>query len=117
MIFKLRTEAKPKSSFHHTYNIFHNDLHIGHFCILYTINDASLWKLEIYEQFRNKGYSKIVMTKIISIVKENGYNSLQLFVSKNNIIAKKLYKNLGFKFINHKMFSKDLEFVMMYLKF
>ena len=53
---------------------------------------------EINEKIRNKGYGKLFLTKLIEQLMENKLcDGITLHCLKNNLIAQKLYKSLGFK--------------------
>ena len=62
--------------------------------------DTHLDLLCTHPDYRNKGYSKIIMKHIISSLKEHVITSLTLGVDPINSAALSLYKKLGFKKIN-----------------
>ena len=66
-------------------------------CILLTNNDNGKLLDEIYleEEYRNKGYSKLLLNEVIEDAKKRGLTRFKL--SSHNEIAIKLYKKFGFK--------------------
>ena len=62
--------------------------------------DTHLDLLCIHPDYRNKGYSKIIMEHIISSLKDQKITSLTLGVDPLNSTALLLYENLGFKKIS-----------------
>jgi len=63
-------------------------------CILY---------LYVDENFRGKGYSKILMNKAKEYCKSIEITQLRLAVRHNNPVAIDLYNNLGYKTYKHEM--------------
>jgi ribosomal protein S18 acetylase RimI-like enzyme len=51
----------------------------------------------VVEKHMNKGYGKKIMHKLVDFCKENNIHPISLSVKKKNIIAIKLYKNIGFE--------------------
>lgn len=69
---------------------------------------AYLQALSLKEEFRGKGLSKILFKPLVREVKNFGYNSIFLTVSKENKPAINLYTSLGFKIVkNFNRKSKD----------
>lgn len=67
-----------------------------------TIRDKKgmyIHSVEIVDKFRNQGYGKILIKKIIEFAKNNGYYAIYLEVVKKNEYAVKLYQSLNFKII------------------
>lgn len=50
--------------------------------------------------FRNKGYGKKLIKKVIDKAKELNIDSVELLVNSDNIIAKSLYERFGFEKTN-----------------
>lgn len=59
-----------------------------------------IWRFMIDEQHQGKGYGKVSLFKALDIIKTYplGYSeSVCLFIEKDNVKAKNLYKSVGFK--------------------
>ena len=52
----------------------------------------------VLTEYQGKGLSKLLLSKSLAFAKEIGLQ-IKLEVHKNNIIAKKLYKNASFKYL------------------
>ena len=65
---------------------------------------VSIYELKTLEQFRKKGYAKMLLEEIFNYVKNTlKLNIISLIVDKNNYKAVNLYFNVGFKiFIEYK---------------
>ena len=69
-------------------------------CKLEINNDiAWLEKVFIYKKFRGLGYSKFLLMKAINLMKRMKIKTINLHVKSDNLIAIKVYKNIGFKII------------------
>ena len=83
---------KLNKVYHTIYDYYDNNIYIGRF-VLETINDYHiLWKVNIFENFRGKGYGKKMMFEILENFKKDFY----LYVRTDNKIAINLYEKLGF---------------------
>ncbi|MCY6958224.1 GNAT family N-acetyltransferase [Clostridium brassicae] len=51
----------------------------------------------IIQEFRKKGYAKILLSYLLNILKDNNYNKVNIHVDFNNYSAIKLYKYFGFQ--------------------
>jgi ribosomal protein S18 acetylase RimI-like enzyme len=58
---------------------------------------VGLFDIIVNEEFRGKGYGKQIVHAILARAKETGAKKAYLLVVNNNIIAKTLYQNLGFR--------------------
>lgn len=62
-------------------------------------NGLSLWSVQIYEQYRGKGYGHMLMHDVIGEAKSLGAKSIQLYVTPDNVKAQNLYKRHGFQHV------------------
>ena len=69
---------------------------IGYIYFSVVLDEAELLRIAILPQYRNKGYGTFLFNKSYEQLKDN-INKIFLEVSENNIIAKLLYENQGFK--------------------
>ena len=70
---------------------------IGYGQIVYNRGGYFIVNIGILQQYRNKGYGKILLSKLINMAYVNGINKLYIRVENNNTNAKLLYHNIGFK--------------------
>jgi len=59
-------------------------------------NDKVIMMFSIGEQFREQGFGKILLEKVIEAEKENGTKTLRLAVIIDNETAVNFYKEFGF---------------------
>lgn len=72
---------------------------------LYSNDDLVIVNLAVIEKFRGKGIAKSLLYKACNYFESNEFTPVILQVRKDNEIAIKLYKNLGFMISKHP--SKD----------
>jgi len=60
-------------------------------------NYLNIHDLIILQEYRGRGFGKKILEKCIEIAHERGYCKVTLEVRDDNINAKAIYKNLGFK--------------------
>lgn len=60
-------------------------------------NFIGLYDIVVDEQFRNQGYGKKLILGLVNIAKDRNIKTAYLQVVDSNIVAKKLYQNLGFE--------------------
>lgn len=73
------------------------------------INDKTPeFAIALYKKYRNQGIGTLMMQKMISYLKDKGYQQASLSVQKENY-AVNLYKNLGFKIID----ENDQDYIML----
>lgn len=75
-------------------------------------NCINIFNFYIEEKYRNKGFGKLLLKKVIEELK-NKADILTLQVFKDNISALKLYENLGFK----PFYNTSYGVIHMYLEF
>lgn len=86
-------EARPLA-------IYNDEDVIGFIMLSYDEKErkAGIWRFMIAEEHQGKGYGKEAMLKAIEMIKnENKFDSIELDYVPGNVVAKHLYKNLGFK--------------------
>ncbi len=57
---------------------------------------AILFGIGIRTMFRGKGYSKVLIGKLVNLARKQGYYDIELEVDQDNQKAYNLYKNIGF---------------------
>ena len=77
----------------------------------YTIPAYGVW---ISKEYSNMGLGKLTLSHAISFCKVNQIKKLMLKVHPDNLVAKKIYEDAGFKFtgeiskIGHRVYEKNL---------
>lgn len=88
-------------------NATERELCVGHIWIAIDKNQldatAFIYDLEIYPKFRKKGYAKMALNAIESYVKENDVHYICLHVFHENVAAKALYAQSGYKVVSVNM--------------
>ena len=72
-------------------------------CTLYNNGKANVLLIDSFqvkEEFRKKGYGTKLLNKVIDLARELKVDSVELVVNKDNKIAKRLYKKVGFEKTN-----------------
>lgn len=62
-------------------------------------NVIELSRFGVLKEYQGKGISKQILSFIINLVKEHGCKAVHLACQYQNIPAKKLYENFGFKIV------------------
>lgn len=75
---------------------FEEEEEVGHILLSITATELFLVSLEVYEEFRGKGYGKSILLAVEQLAVEKDLNRMTLSVSPWNKRALKLYKNSGF---------------------
>lgn len=104
---KLYTSFMELMSEHHSkkFNIKCNNQNNEVFSIIATLNNTIVVTILSFkriviknvhtsQKYRNKGFCKLHLNKVFSLTKFKKY---RLFVDKENLIAQKCYKSVGFK--------------------
>ncbi|MBE5927285.1 MAG: GNAT family N-acetyltransferase [Lachnospiraceae bacterium] len=81
----------------------YNNIILGHCRIDYTKNCATIYDVEIYEENRGKGYSKILINLVLNHIKKS---SIVLHVTASNTNALRAYTSCGFEIIDELHFYK-----------
>lgn len=74
----------------------YNEEYIGYGQIILD-NKPIIVNLGILENYRGLGLGKVLLLKLIEMAKKRGFNHISIKVLNSNIIAKNLYKSLGFR--------------------
>lgn len=74
-----------------------DDEYIGYGQIIIKNNQCYIVNFGIINEYRNKGYSKILLAYLLNIIKRNSYDKAYINVDSNNSVAVNLYKSFGFK--------------------
>lgn len=74
-----------------------NNIILGHCRIDYADNCATIYDVEIYEENRGKGYSKILINLVLAHIKKS---SIVLHVTASNTKALRAYTSCGFEIID-----------------
>jgi len=103
------------------YGIFYKNLHIGNikFENIYDNSDKAGFGILIgNKKFRNKGYGKIIISFALEYI-INKYKIKEFIISANekNLLAKKLYQNLGFVVFKKKDNKIHFKLKTLYSKF
>jgi len=61
--------------------------------------EAELHFIEIFEEYRRKGFGEMVLRSVVDKLAEEGFENLYLEVEETNIPAVKLYRKLSFKVV------------------
>lgn len=70
---------------------------IGYGQLIKENNKVSIVNFGILDEFRNKGYSKILLKYLLNIAIDNNFKDIYLKCNSNNTKALKLYKDHNFK--------------------
>lgn len=68
--------------------------------------DSFIFRLEVNEQHRGKGYSKMIMKDMITAIKKRDCKDVTLVCAVKNSVALSLYQNLGMKIVDRKRFFR-----------
>lgn len=79
-----------------TYCVILNNTMIG-FIAIHKI-DGEIWAIYLLEEYRSKGYGKVMLDFAIKELKHHGHNIISLWVFEKNIKARHFYENNGFYF-------------------
>lgn len=73
--------------------------------------DTWIDRIIIDEKYQGRGFGKIAMIQLIDIVsKKYGVNTIYLSIVEENTLAYKLYKSIGFKYMNERDINGELIF-------
>ena len=80
---------------------------------------AYLYAFRINKEYRGKGYGKMLMSNVISVLESEGYTEFTIGVSDNNTRAKHIYGSFGFTEVIAKRtetYQQDTYSYSLYLK-
>ncbi|SFU42159.1 Acetyltransferase (GNAT) family protein [Clostridium sp. DSM 8431] len=89
---------------------------IGYGQIIYSGNMNLIVNFGIIEEYRGKGYGRLLINKLIQLAFKNNIKDLYIRVDTNNKAALNLYEDMGFKTIGNFlvwMWAKDTNFQKM----
>jgi len=82
--------------YYYTFVIVNDNKVIGYISATIIFDECNLLKIIVDQQYRGKGYGKLLVQKLIDICKEKFVNKIYLEVRKDNEVAKSFYSKLGF---------------------
>jgi ribosomal protein S18 acetylase RimI-like enzyme len=91
------------------FNVIENESkeNLGHIWVKVEDNihtkSAFIYDIEIFEQYRRKGYAKFALGCIEQVVADLGATSLGLHVFNHNSAAIGLYNSIGYQTVSHNM--------------
>lgn len=88
-IFLLFIGSRPAGELHVMYDNIDTDFAIKN-------KRAYLYAYRIHKDFQNKGWGKILMQAVLSILEKQGYCEFTIGVEDNNERARHMYINFGF---------------------
>ncbi len=75
-----------------------------------TFDSSTIFKIVTHEDYRNKGYGKLLLNHVIEYLKTQEVLYLTLEVRESNIFALKLYESVGFeRIVTKEKYYKDGE--------
>lgn len=74
-----------------------NDMRIGYGQIVFNRDIYTVVNFGIISEYRHMGYGRSLLNKLINLSKERGIETLYIRVDENNIKARELYENTGFR--------------------
>lgn len=77
--------------------IKYEDSFIGYGQVIIINGTPTIVNVGILDQYRGKGYGRLLMNYLMEFLLEEGYKEVKLKVAADNSSAIKLYENLGFK--------------------
>ena len=80
----------------YTFYIIEGDIIIGIINYSHVLDEADLLFIFIKDEYKGKGYSKVLLNNSLEYLKEKGIKSIFLEVRSKNIIARNLYTKIGF---------------------
>ena len=95
------------------FNIEHNDTTVGYLVYSYLIYQgekiAFVDYIEIFSQFRRKGYAQQAMRLMETAVKQDGLKVIDLNVMLSKVGAQKLYSSLGYEYFRPRYLGPNPE--------
>ncbi len=78
----------------------YGEKYIGYAQIIMDEGHPTIVNFGLISQYRGKGFSKLLIKKILNMGLERGYKSIKIKVSSDNVKAINLYEKVGFKIFN-----------------
>jgi len=70
---------------------------VGYVGVWKILNEGHITNVAVHPDYRNKGIGKALVSELLLLCIKDGINSFTLEVRESNLIAQKLYKDLGFE--------------------
>ena len=70
---------------------------VGYIGVWKIIDEGHITNLAVHSDYRNLGIGSMLVSKLLSLCKENDVNAFTLEVRKSNTVAQRLYEKFGFK--------------------
>ncbi len=86
------------------YIIWDDKKQIGWFAFNGLLSDDKVPYLKmavLLPEYHNKGIGTLVLTKLLSIIREKGFTSVRLITNQDNLNAQKCYQKCGFQIIDN----------------
>ena len=85
------------------FGIYCSEKMVGYVMVIYDydVPEYNIWHMMIDESEQGKGYGKTAIIKVLDYIRSKPFgdsNRVALTCNRNNKIAMKLYKNIGFSF-------------------
>lgn len=87
-----------------SYFLNHHGKKIGYGQLIDDGGELYLVNFGIMSNYRNKGLGKYFLKFLLNKAYEMGYNKMKIKVFKDNLIARKLYSDIGFKEVNDSIY-------------
>jgi len=100
------TEHIEKQGYNYWILVDENGTNVGYMATQPQEDHYFLSKLYIRQSYRNKGYGKQAVQKIIQVAKDLGFHEIRLGVNRDNRDSLRAYEKFGFKNLGH--FFKDI---------
>ena len=75
---------------------------VGYVSINYVLDEATLLKIVVLQDFRRRGIGSLLINNMIDLLKTKDIKSIYLEVRDTNFSAKKLYEKYGFEKIHQR---------------
>jgi ribosomal-protein-alanine N-acetyltransferase len=79
-----------------------NNQQVGSLLLVYEINKASVFSLEVLKDHRKKGYGRRLMENAIERARQLNCSIIELNTDLDNDAANKLYQSMGFELVGLK---------------
>ncbi|MBU5590683.1 GNAT family N-acetyltransferase [Clostridium sp. MSJ-4] len=76
----------------------YRDEYIGYGQLILDDDAIIIVNFGVIPKFRGRGYSKLLIKKLLSMAQQKGYSNIKIKVANNNVKALNLYKSIGFNF-------------------
>lgn len=70
---------------------------VGYVGVWKILNEGHITNVAVHPDYRNNGIGKALVSELLLLCMKDGIDSFTLEVRKSNIVAQKLYKELGFE--------------------